>query len=159
MSGSITLQQKMNIIELGPGCGVITSEIIKRMPDDAQLFCIEKNKCFATKLSQHFSMDSVTILNASAEELDRLLPEYVTKIDCIVSSLPLSIFPQLVKRRIIHICYSMLKENGQFIQMQYTFREKRMIEQHLKHNKTLFCLLNVPPAFVFSTHKESRPAM
>src|SRR5687767_11416841 len=75
-----------SLIELGPGTGAVTQEILKSLRDDARLTVFEINKDFCNEL-QSISDSRLAVHNTSAFRLDAVLQE---KVDCVVSSIPLA---------------------------------------------------------------------
>jgi phospholipid N-methyltransferase len=83
------------ILEVGPGTGAVTGQIIAAMRPDDQLFLVERNDQFVEQLRRRLAEDSVfrdvtdrvTLIHASVEELPEDNPY-----DLIVSGLPLNNF-------------------------------------------------------------------
>lgn len=139
------------IVELGPGTGVITDEIIKQLKPNSQLLVIELNDTFYKNLKTRISDPRVTIKKGCATDLPRFINALVMeKADYIVSSLPLAILPHILRKRIVLDISTHLKPNGSFIQFQYTLQSLKLFKKIFKKVSIKHCLLNVPPAFVYT---------
>ena len=143
------------IVELGPGNGAFTKEILKKINSKTTLICFEINDVFYTELSQ-IKHPQLKVIKASAEFLDIELEKLGFKeIDYIVSSIPLSILPKQLSKIILKQAHKVLKKTGLFIQFQYSllyYQELKNI--FLKENVSLgFEPVNFPPAFVYYCSK------
>ena len=139
------------IVELGPGTGVITDEIIKRLKPNTQLLVIELNDTFYMGLKSRISDPRVTIKKGCATELSRFINMLgMEKADYVVSSLPLAILPHILRKRIVIDINTHLKPNGSYIQFQYTLQSLKIFKKIFKKVSIKHCLLNVPPAFVYT---------
>jgi phosphatidylethanolamine/phosphatidyl-N-methylethanolamine N-methyltransferase len=83
------------ILEVGPGTGAVTGQIIAAMRPDDQLFLVERNDQFVEQIRRRLAedptfrdvTDRVTLIHASVEDLPEDNPY-----DLIVSGLPLNNF-------------------------------------------------------------------
>lgn len=138
------------IVELGPGTGVFTKEIIKRAGKNTKIFVIELNKAFYDLLKTKYTDPRVVIINSSADKIDEILKEYsIQSVDAIISSLPLTVIPEKVKKKIIIKSHHSLKIGGIFVQYQYSLNAKKLLELKFGKLKLGFVALNIPPAFVY----------
>jgi phosphatidylethanolamine/phosphatidyl-N-methylethanolamine N-methyltransferase len=138
------------IVELGPGNGVFTKGLLKKMLPDAKLFSFELNENFYEHIKKEITDDRLVLLNQSAENIPEVLASYgFTKAHFIVSSLPLAVIPQDSKINIIRAAVEHLDENGFYIQFQYSLNAKKLLEENFKEVKIDFTPANIPPAFVY----------
>lgn len=138
------------IVELGPGTGVFTRELQCRMNADSRLIVIELNEEFAAKLKTEFTDNRIEVVQGSATDLHKILAHFgISEADYIVSSLPLTSIPNEVSEAILVQCKTLLKENGKFLQFQYSLQQRRKIARHFKRIQIGFTPLNFPPAFVY----------
>lgn len=151
----INFEKDKVLVELGPGTGVFTRELIDKMAPDAQLFVFELNDYFVQLLQKEFQKDSrVHIIHDSAELIDKYLAQYnCTKPDVILSSLPLANFPDELRNKLLRSIQENMSERSKFIQFQYSLVYKNAIQQLFKEVKISFTPMNFPPAFVFSCKK------
>src|SRR5688572_23589561 len=101
MCDKINFKTANVIVELGPGTGVFTTEILKRANADAKIFVIELNDNFYELLKTKIQDPRIILLNQSADQLDVILKTHgVTHVDAILSSLPLAVIPDQTKKKI-----------------------------------------------------------
>jgi phospholipid N-methyltransferase len=142
------------IVEFGPGNGNITKEILKRIAPSATLVCFEVNDVFYNELKK-IDNKQLVVLNTSAEDIEQEIEKLgFKKVDHFISSLPLSMLPKELSITIIENSYKVLKDNGRFVQFQYTTQFlKQFKEIFNKKVKLDFETLNIPPAFLYICEK------
>jgi len=75
------------IVEVGPGTGVFTKKILKKLSDDAVFIAFELNEKFYLKLKNEINDPRFVLINGSAEDLQVYLNQNnYTRIDYIISS-------------------------------------------------------------------------
>lgn len=154
MLESIDFSQSKVLVELGPGTGVFTDEIISRMAPDAKLLVFELNDLFYENLSKRISDDRVQIIHDSADQIENYLTKSnLTVVDVVVSSLPLAVFSEDLRSSVLKVAYNSLGPKGKFIQFQYSLQSKKLLKSFYKNVKIGFTALNLPPAFVYSCEK------
>jgi phospholipid N-methyltransferase len=152
MISCIDFSEAKCIVELGPGTGVITREIVKRLGPDTQLFVFEMNETFIEK---HLQYDDprIHIIHDSAEHIGRYLEEEgIEKADYIISSLPLTNFPEALKTRILDESVRCLRPGGVYMQYQYMTTALKLLKQKFSKVKLKYAPFNVPPAFVYTCY-------
>lgn len=150
MYGNFDFQNAKCIVEFGPGTGVFTREVIKRMNPNCTLIIFETNESFYLKLKGEISDDRVLIYNESAENISTILNEQGFKeADYILSSLPLAVIPSSIKENIINASVEVLKKGGAFVQFQYSLNALKLLKTKFNNVKLAFTVVNVPPAFVY----------
>lgn len=150
MYGGIDFDKVKCIVEFGPGTGVFTKEILKRMNPSACMIIFETNPSFYLKLKQEIDDPRAIILNESAEKIGEYLEiENQGKADFIISSLPLTVFPKELKENILNGAVENLKDDGQYIQFQYSLNAHKLLKTKFNSVKLAFSLINMPPAFVY----------
>jgi len=159
MAKKVNYQTAKFVIELGAGDGVITKEILKRLPKDARLMVFEVNERFIEQL-ELINDDRLIVVNDSAEHIAEHLSAYgLAKVDAIVSAIPFVILTEEVRLSIIKKCMNHLKENGPFIQVHYSLVLKSMYKKLFGNVKINFVPLNIPPAFVMVSKKKVRESV
>ena len=137
------------IAEYGPGVGVHSREIARRMNPDAQLLLFELDTAFSRDLERQFMDDPrVHVINDNAARLPNALRRLgIGACDFIVSGIPFSILQIDKKRELLQKTHDALAPGGRFIIYQVT--------NELKQHATLFTeaeseyvLQNIPPMFV-----------
>jgi len=163
------------ILEVGPGTGSVTREILKQLQPGDRLDAVELNSRFAALLKRrfakewlfHFHCDQVQVIHSAVEELPG---EAVY--DFIVSGLPLNNFPVSQVREIFRVYKRLLKPGGTLTYYEYVLirqiktpfvgrRERRRLyrvgrvvgdyirDYQIRRQKVL---INVPPAIVRHLH-------
>jgi len=150
MCDKINFSNAKTIIELGPGTGVFTKELLKRANSDTKIFVFELNEDFYHLLKSKFTDDRIILLNESADKMEEVLARHnITEVDAILSSLPLAVIPDEVKKNILDSAYKILKKEGKYIQYQYVLSAKKIIEQRFGKLNMSFVSINIPPAFIY----------
>ncbi len=155
MLRQIEFEDSKLIVELGPGTGVITDEIIKKLKSNTQLLVIELNETFYKDLKARISDPRVTIQKGCATDLPLFMNALdIEKADYIISSLPLAVLPKILRKRIVLDINTHLNSKGRYIQFQYTLQSLKLFKKVFKKVSIKHCLLNVPPAFVYSCQRK-----
>lgn len=143
-------------VELGPGTGVFTRELEKRMHSDALLFVFELHQPFYEALNTEFKdNDRVIVVNDSAEKIcDVIKAHGVDQIDAVLSSLPLANFNKKLVKSILGNVHKALKHEGLYVQFQYSLKSKKYVKDIFKNVDLSFTARNLPPAFVYTSEKK-----
>ena len=163
----LSLRRAKTVVELGPGTGSMTRELLAQLPPDGRLFAFEISSRFSAYLEEKFSDPRLTLVNESAEELGRVLQEHkVEQVDAVVSSLGLTVMPEAVRDRIFETLMQYTHDATRLTQFQYL--HGLMLHPHPRNGKlqrynTGFFLRryfgsvswkvvwrNLPPAVVFT---------
>jgi phospholipid N-methyltransferase len=152
MLAPIEFSSAKTIIELGPGNGCITKELLKKMHPESKLISIEINPKFAKQLEK-INNPQLEILVADAASLPSLLAKRGLTPDYIVSGVPLG----AMKKKDVLAIMSAIKEStttGKFIQFQYTLRWHKVFNEYFDTSIS-YTPLNIPPAFVYTCSTSS----
>ena len=137
------------VVELGPGEGAITRELLQRVTPETQVFIYEMNRTFCETL-RPLENDRVHIKNTSAEHLERTLAAaHVAQVDAVISSLPFSVMPDEVVDNILKQVKNVLAPGGVFLQYQYSLGSYKELKAIFSEVEVGFTPLNIPPAFVY----------
>jgi phosphatidylethanolamine/phosphatidyl-N-methylethanolamine N-methyltransferase len=144
------------IVELGPGEGCHTREILRRMHPESRLILFELDDALVCHLREQFSDDPrVEVLHQNAcelgAELDRL---GITRCDYVLSGIPFSILGRTSKRQLLQEIHDCLAPDGKFIIYQVTNELLRHATAFPRAD-TEHCMLNIPPMFVIVFHKDA----
>ena len=137
------------IIELGPGTGVCTRELLQAYPSNP-LVAVEMNEQFATELRR--SLPGVLVLRGDASNLADLLTQAdidPASVGAVVSGLPLLSLPADTTRAIIAAVSAVLPPGRPFVQFTYSthaFRRLDMGAFEAQPRKRVW--MNLPPATV-----------
>lgn len=145
------------IVELGPGEGVHTREILRRMHPESKLLLFELDADLAHYLQKQFEEDHrVEVINANASSLKEALSQRgLNDCDYVLSGIPFSILESARKRELIQAIYDVLKPEAHaaFVIYQVT-SELRDHVPMFPRQESEYCLQNVPPMFVISFFKK-----
>lgn len=148
------------IVELGPGTGSFTKEIMKRKKKRTTFILIEINEVFFKKLQKQYEDDaSIVVIHGSAENIQKYVEELqINGVDYVLSGLPFTSLPKEESSRILNNVMESLRENGKFITFQYSLVKKGFIEAFFPDIQLKKVWFNFPPANVFSCKKSVRGA-
>lgn len=142
------------LVELGPGTGVFTDQIIEKMAADAVLYVFELNDEFYTQLSNRIKDERVSILHDTAENVAKHLTDNGQEhADVIISSLPLAMFSKELRNSVLKASVDALKTDGVYIQFQYSLQALGLLKKSFRNVSIRFTALNFPPAFVYTCRK------
>ena len=140
------------IVELGPGTGAFTRELLAQGVEPANLILVEFNKAFVTFLKKEFP--NLRIVEGRAQDLPQLLKglEQVS-VNKIISGIPLRSMKPKECRQIAMAVAAVLEPGGMFVQFSY-FKTSPVpkavaAEAGLAGQCVGSALNNVPPAFVW----------
>lgn len=154
MLKNIDFETEKVFVELGSGTGVITNKIIQKMNKDAILLVFEVNDTFYIDLRNRITDKRVHLIHDSAENMEQYLAKFkLSKVDSVISSLPLAIFSEELRKSILLVSERALAPTGKFIQFQYSLQAKSELQNLFHHVDVEFTLSNIPPAFVYTCHK------
>lgn len=147
------------VVELGPGTGTVTREILNRGVRQQDLHLIERCRRFADLLRVRFPEAQVVCGDATAAHAT--LDGCRGKVDCVISGLPLVLFSREQKSKLLHQVFGMLRETGAFYQFTYGGRcplDRRQLADHGFEARCIgFIARNMPPAFVYRISRTLRP--
>ena len=146
------------IAEYGPGEGVHSREIARRMSADSQLLLFELDAAFSRDLQRQFADDPrVHVINGDAAKLpDELRRRSIPHCDYILSGIPFSILEIKKKRALLEKTYEALADGGRFIIYQVTNELRQHATPIFDRAESEYVLQNIPPMFITVFHKTSR---
>lgn len=152
MVDAIDLQAAHAMIEYGPGTGVFTAELIARRAPGTRIIAIERNADFCAALRTRFrDVPDVTIVEGSAADVARIAADNgVTRVDYVLSGLPLSSLPKALSEAVLGETADLLGAHGRFVLFQYSRYRRAMLARHFQHITSRRVLANLPPAYVFA---------
>lgn len=137
------------VIELGPGTGVFTRELLRRRPANP-VVAIEFNPAFANHLRRHFP--GVMVVEGCASQIDehlRLLGIPRERVGAVISGLPLLVLPRELSARILDSVHEILPPGARYVQFTYSkFRWRRFRLKGFQPETSRAVWLNFPPAVV-----------
>jgi phospholipid N-methyltransferase len=143
-------RKPVRILELGPGTGVFTEEIVGAMRQQDCLDVVELSERFFKIVHARFHGGNVRVVHA-----DFLEYETPGDYDFIFSSIPYEALPEEVGTAIWRKKRSLVREDGHIIYYKYVnptpFRggyERELVRRHLVGRRIIW--RNVPPARLFT---------
>ena len=141
------------VIELGPGEGCHTRQIVRRMNPESRLILIELDEHFAAHLKKQFAHDPrVTVVQADALHLLETLEQLaIVNPDYIYSGIPFTIMERNLRERLLSNIADAMGPETVFI----TYQVSSMISEHelFDLSRSEQCLFNVPPIKVLELRK------
>ena len=149
VASKMDFTQPCVIAEYGPGEGVHSREIARRMSDDSTLLLFELDPDLSRDLERQFATDPrVHVINGDAallpQELKRL---EIGQCDYVVSGIPFSILEIEKKRALLRKTHEAIRPGGSFIIYQVT-NELRQHATLFDHAESEYFLQNIPPMFI-----------
>lgn len=106
------------IVELGPGTGSFTSEIVKRLGPDSRFLALDIDPAFVDDIRRRWPQ--VDCRCASAADLDRLARDAgMWPVDHVISGLPFVSLPPATTRQVLEAIAAALRAGGTFTTFQY----------------------------------------
>jgi phospholipid N-methyltransferase len=154
VASKMDFNQPRVIAEYGPGEGVHSREIARRMTPDSHLLLFELDAQLARALERQFAGDRrVHVIHGDAASLPyELKRRGFASCDYILSGIPFSILKIEKKRALLRKTYDALKPDGKFIIYQVT-NELRQHATVFQRAKSEYFLQNIPPMFITVFHK------
>jgi phospholipid N-methyltransferase len=145
------------IVEYGPGTGVFTEGIVRRLHKDASFFAIERSTQLAAITRQR--CPTAAVHEQSAADVKSLCQDAgMEQVDAIICGLPWASFPESLQASILDATLDVLRPGGQFATFAYWqgvvlpagmrfSRRLRSNFQTVERSPTVW--RNLPPAFIY----------
>jgi len=158
MLRGIPLTPASRIVELGPGTGVFTREVIRQLPAGGKFLAVDIDPRFCRELRDRWpALDCEC--GSAADVSAMIAARGWTGVDHIISGLPFASLPAALSRSILSAVQSVLHRGGTFTTFQYIHaypsppakafrREMAARFGPLVARRAVF--RNLPPAFVLS---------
>lgn len=164
ITSQIGLENARGAVELGPGTGVITREILKTLPETAGFVAVELDEELCKIFAAEFP--SVKLCNRSAEDLPEIVKEIpaLTHVDAVLSGLPWAAFPADLQERILSAVVETLSDGGYFTTFAYLqglllpagIRFRRRLHAYFAQVEiSRVVWRNMPPAIIYRCRKLS----
>jgi len=146
-----------SVVELGPGTGVVSDAIARRLPAEARHTAVEVDPAMAAHLRA--TRPGIRVVTGDATELPELLADFgVHTADAVVSGLPWALFSPKRQHRIVRGIADLLEPGGAFSTFGYL--HARPMPQARRFHQLLHATFdevivsravwrNLPPALVY----------
>lgn len=148
------------VVELGPGTGVVTGELIRVKPLSCRYLGIELNRSFVRLLQERFPSEQFH--HGDAAVLSDILTAYGHgRADIIVSSIPLTNLPERRALSVIDVFASCLEDGGTFTTYIYSHnlllaRNRRTLgalRALFARTELSVVMANFPPAVIIKCYR------
>ncbi|KKU66627.1 MAG: Ribosomal RNA adenine dimethylase, phospholipid N-methyltransferase [Parcubacteria group bacterium GW2011_GWA2_47_16] len=150
MMQGIDFSKIHTVMELGPGTGVFTTELVKKCALNTKIVLVELEKSYVENLRRKFGA-RVTVENANAQLLDTLLLKHgISKLDLLISGLPF--FEEAINDRLLASIKKQTDTGTIFRFFTYMPPVVKRIYKNLPIRKTAFVLRNIPPLWIYGVN-------
>jgi len=144
------------VVEIGPGNGETTKEILARMPANATLLVIEKTAAFIPSLKAIDDPRLIVKHGDALDLVDYLVRGRIKNPDVVVSGVPFSSLQPSTARDLVDSVYNVLPENGKFVAYQVRNHVARYAKPFFgSPDKVQWVWLNLPPVRIYRWTKRS----
>lgn len=152
MAAEIDLEKTGMIIELGAGTGAVTQGLLQAGISPERLLVLERDRKLHAVMSSRFP--ELNVVCADAVDLGQvLIGQKITKVNAVVSSLPLLSMPKPVRHAIQEQMAACIGHDGVIIQFTYGPRSpisgRQLHKYRLHGQRRRTVMTNVPPAHVW----------
>ncbi|TVQ00860.1 MAG: methyltransferase [Balneolaceae bacterium] len=151
---NIDFSKDFTLVEFGPGDGVFSGFILKKMTPGSRLILIEANENFVVHLRKKLDDPRVTIHENVAANVEQLLAgDDIGNIDYVLSGIPFSFLKKDRKYAVLEAIKSVLKPGGLFLAYQTSGHLKKPVLEVFGNLETEREMLNLPPYLIYKVVK------
>jgi len=137
-------------VEYGPGTGVFTREILRRLGPDGRLIAIDTNASFIELLRAEIADERLICVEGSAADVEAIVQRHgFSAADHVVSGLPFSTLPNGIADAIMDATARVLKPGGAFLIYQYSQFVLSFLSHRFERVDKGMVLRCIPPARIF----------
>ncbi|NRA95791.1 MAG: methyltransferase domain-containing protein [Planctomycetes bacterium] len=138
------------IVELGPGTGVITKQVLAAAADDIKVLGIEINPLYLRTLARDINDARLTIYRGPAIEISEALASIdESSADLVVSGIPFSTIPKLEAEKTLERVRDALAPGGRFVAYQFRSEVRRLADPVFGRGETHQGFWNIPPMRIY----------
>jgi phospholipid N-methyltransferase len=142
------------VVEYGPGVGVVTHQILRRMSKDGRLLTVEMNPKFFAALSHRMHDPRVALRRGDARQIDRIAKEEAfSSVDAIVSGIPFAFLSPSSRGELLGKTAALLRPGGRFVAYQITLHLVPLLKKYFRRTNIEWEVRNIPPHFVMTAYK------
>lgn len=139
------VESARRIVELGPGTGAVTREILRRMPARGKLVALETDRKFVTFLRRAHPDRRFEVRHCGAHEIAATL----SQVDLVVSGIPFSCIEPAEARQTLSAIRQVLRPGGRFVAYQLRDHVARFAEPLFGPTRPVIEWRNIPPLRLF----------
>ncbi|MDP3779451.1 MAG: methyltransferase [bacterium] len=143
-----------SVIECGPGEGVMTKAVLKRLDPAGRMLVIESNLQF-TDILREIHDSRLLITEGRAQDMAGYAKDYdMNQTDLILASIPFSFLKPIERRQFVRDAYELLASEGILIIFhQYSPLMYRSVKKVFGNTKLTLETRNLPPCFIMIARK------
>lgn len=150
MLDQVDFQRSLRVVEYGPGTGVFTTELLRRLAPTGQLLTLDTEKHFIADLQARLPDPRLVAVRGSAAQIERHIAALGwSGVDLIVSGIPYTAMPAELRTAILQASARVLAPEGLFTAYQYSTYVLPLLRQTFAQVQTRWVARNLPPAFYF----------
>lgn len=146
MASVIDVNSGLPVLELGPGTGVITKQILARGVPAENVVSVEYSEDFYRRLVEDYA--GVNFIHGDAFDLKNILGGFADQtFDCVISAVPMLSFPMEARIQLLEDLLSRIPEGRPVVQITYGPVSPIIAKPdryHIQHFD--FVVRNIPPA-------------
>ena len=142
------------VIEFGPGEGVMTRALLKRLSFQGKLFAVETNGEFI-KILERIDDPRLSIIQGKAEDVvSHMQKRSQDKVDLVIASIPFSFLKSHERRKLVNDTHDILLPGGSFIVFnQYNPLMYAPVKKIFGAVSVFYELRNILPCFIIRAKK------
>ncbi len=142
------------IVEFGPGDGVLTVELLKKLSPKGTMYAIELDPNFVDELKKIKDKRLVVIEGKMEDVVSKPYKYGIKNAELVVSSIPFSFIKKADREGVIKHTEKMVSDGGQFIIFhQYSLLMFKLLKKHFKDASNFFEPRNFFPCFIMVGRK------
>lgn len=146
------------IVELGPGTGVLTRQMLDQVRPDSKLVAVELLPDFVEILERTIPDPRLKVYQGSSTDLEAALEAAgESSADLVVSGIPFSTMEYGDGHRTLQAAKRVLAPGGRFVAYQFRSAVRRMAEPVFGRPETHSGFWNIPPMRIYVWPRESFP--
>jgi phospholipid N-methyltransferase len=150
MLDNIDFGRVRRVVEYGPGTGVFTGEVLRRLRPDGELLALDTEDHFIADLNAKFPDPRLIAVRGSAAAIERhLVALGWDGAEVIISGIPYTAMPAELREGILSASARALATGGRFVAYQYSPYIRPLLGKLYRRVETHWVARNVPPAFYF----------
>lgn len=147
------IDKAKTIVELGPGTGAITKEILERMPEDCNLWTFEINEDFISHLKKKYP--KAHHIHADISTLKKTLEEnHIGHVDAIISGIPFTSLKNSECDEMLGEIDSVMSKDSLFVLFAYSSIKFKTFLSWFHKTDLSYVPINLPPAHVLTLRKK-----